>query len=128
MSAGAPPPSHRCEPQPAGRPGRRTRHPGGGVRPPGRVRPGRVLARLPGRLPGPAAPRGGPGAAHPGGRPPPRTQALVPVESLDHAQGEFLRRGTDVEVLAPAELRERLAATARALAARYGDRTRAEPA
>ncbi|MGW4894393.1 helix-turn-helix transcriptional regulator [Kitasatospora sp. NPDC004240] len=49
------------------------------------------------------------------------TRARVPIESVDHAHGEFLRLGTDVEVLEPAELRDRLAATVRALAARYDD-------
>ncbi|MER7669352.1 WYL domain-containing protein [Kitasatospora sp. NPDC096128] len=48
------------------------------------------------------------------------TQARVPIESVDHAHGEFLRLGAEAEVLEPAELRERIAATARALAARYG--------
>ncbi|MER6216601.1 YafY family protein [Streptomyces sp. NPDC001674] len=47
------------------------------------------------------------------------TQAWVPIESIDHAHGEFLRLGTDIEVLAPEELRDRISATARALAARY---------
>ncbi|MER7727473.1 YafY family protein [Streptomyces sp. NPDC096323] len=48
------------------------------------------------------------------------TQARVPIESLDHAHGEFLRLGADIEVLEPAGLRDRIAATARTLAARYG--------
>ncbi|MEV6974556.1 WYL domain-containing protein [Kitasatospora sp. NPDC093806] len=48
------------------------------------------------------------------------TEARVPIESVDHAHGEFLRLGADVEVLAPAELRARIAETARMLAARYG--------
>ncbi|MFF0739208.1 helix-turn-helix transcriptional regulator [Streptomyces sp. NPDC004111] len=48
------------------------------------------------------------------------TRAVLPVESLDHAHGFFLALGTDVEVLAPAELRARLAATVRELAGRYG--------
>ncbi|MFJ2830639.1 helix-turn-helix transcriptional regulator [Streptomyces sp. NPDC087263] len=47
-------------------------------------------------------------------------QATVPIESIDHAHGEFLRLGTDIEVLAPAELRERIARTAAELAERYG--------
>ncbi|MGW3077950.1 MULTISPECIES: helix-turn-helix transcriptional regulator [unclassified Kitasatospora] len=47
------------------------------------------------------------------------TEARVPIESVDHAHGEFLRLGADVEVLEPAELRDRVAATVRALAARY---------
>jgi predicted DNA-binding transcriptional regulator YafY len=44
---------------------------------------------------------------------------VVPTESLDYAHDDLLRLGPDVEVLAPVELRDRLAATARALAARY---------
>ncbi|MDG4863035.1 WYL domain-containing protein, partial [Streptomyces sp. T-3] len=47
-------------------------------------------------------------------------RAVLPIESLDHAQGEFLRLGTEAEVLEPAELRERIAATAAGLAERYG--------
>ncbi|MFG2914038.1 helix-turn-helix transcriptional regulator [Kitasatospora sp. NPDC048298] len=47
------------------------------------------------------------------------TEARVPIESIDHAHGEFLRLGADVEVLEPAELRDRIAATVRTLAARY---------
>jgi len=45
--------------------------------------------------------------------------AVVPIESLIHAHQDFLRLGADVEVLAPAELRARLANTARSLAALY---------
>ncbi|MFF2308361.1 WYL domain-containing protein [Streptomyces sp. NPDC058128] len=48
-----------------------------------------------------------------------RTEARVPIESIDHAHGEFLRLGTDVEVMAPAELRDRIAETVRTLATRY---------
>lgn len=48
------------------------------------------------------------------------TRAAVPVESLEHAHGEFLRLGADLEVVEPPELRARLAATARELADRYG--------
>ncbi|MBB5785383.1 helix-turn-helix transcriptional regulator [Nonomuraea jabiensis] len=47
------------------------------------------------------------------------TRVTVPIESIEHALAEFLRLGTDVEVLAPAELRDRMAATAAELAARY---------
>ncbi|MEV7121034.1 helix-turn-helix transcriptional regulator [Kitasatospora griseola] len=49
------------------------------------------------------------------------TQARVPIESVDHAHGEFLRLGADIEVLEPPALRARLAATARTLAARYAE-------
>jgi predicted DNA-binding transcriptional regulator YafY len=48
-----------------------------------------------------------------------RLEIVIPTESLDHAAAEILRLGTDVEVTAPPELRERLAATVRSLAARY---------
>ncbi|GAB1333329.1 helix-turn-helix transcriptional regulator [Streptomyces sennicomposti] len=47
------------------------------------------------------------------------TEARVPIESIDHAHREFLRLGADVEILAPAELRNRIAETARTLATRY---------
>ncbi|SDM30768.1 helix-turn-helix transcriptional regulator [Nonomuraea jiangxiensis] len=47
------------------------------------------------------------------------TRVTVPIESIEHALGEFLRLGTDAEVLAPTELRERVATTAAELAARY---------
>ncbi|MFD6275494.1 helix-turn-helix transcriptional regulator [Streptomyces sp. NPDC060209] len=47
------------------------------------------------------------------------TEVQVPIESIDHAHGEFLRLGTDIEVMAPAELRDRIAETARTLATRY---------
>ncbi|MGW5590431.1 helix-turn-helix transcriptional regulator [Streptomyces sp. NPDC003857] len=47
------------------------------------------------------------------------TDARVPIESIDHAHGEFLRLGADVEVMAPAELRDRIATTVRTLATRY---------
>ncbi|MFD5199286.1 helix-turn-helix transcriptional regulator [Streptomyces sp. NPDC058375] len=48
------------------------------------------------------------------------TRATVPVESLDHAHADFLKLAADLEVVEPAELRDRLAATARELAALYG--------
>ncbi|MPY57261.1 helix-turn-helix transcriptional regulator [Streptomyces spongiae] len=47
------------------------------------------------------------------------TRATVPIESVDHAHDVFLGLGTAVEVLAPAELRARIAGTVAALAARY---------
>jgi predicted DNA-binding transcriptional regulator YafY len=46
--------------------------------------------------------------------------AVVPTESLRHAQGEFLRLGSDVEVLAPAALRELMRDTAHSLMELYG--------
>ncbi|WP_243709499.1 WYL domain-containing protein [Micromonospora sp. 15K316] len=48
------------------------------------------------------------------------TIAVLPIESLTHAHGDLLRLGAEVEVLAPAELRDRLAATASGLARIYG--------
>jgi predicted DNA-binding transcriptional regulator YafY len=48
------------------------------------------------------------------------TRVTVPIESVEHALAEFLRLGVDAEVLSPGALRERLAATAKALAERYG--------
>jgi predicted DNA-binding transcriptional regulator YafY len=41
-------------------------------------------------------------------------------ESLEEAQRELLRYGADLEVLEPVELRERIASTARLVAAQYG--------
>ncbi|GIF52822.1 putative DNA-binding transcriptional regulator YafY [Asanoa ferruginea] len=45
--------------------------------------------------------------------------AIIPIESIDHACGELLRLGAEVEVLDPPELRDRLADTAKKLAALY---------
>ncbi|HEY3502428.1 MAG TPA: YafY family protein [Actinocatenispora sp.] len=45
--------------------------------------------------------------------------ATVPIESLQHAESDMLRLGPQVEVCSPAELRDRLVAAARGLAARY---------
>lgn len=45
--------------------------------------------------------------------------ATVPIESLVHAETEFLKLGADVEVLEPVELRDRITATVARLAARY---------
>ena len=45
---------------------------------------------------------------------------MVPIESLEQAQAEFLRLGADVEVIAPDSLRNRLAAVADALTAFRG--------
>ncbi|GAB3012410.1 WYL domain-containing protein [Streptomyces pseudoechinosporeus] len=47
------------------------------------------------------------------------TRATLPIESIDHAHGEFLRLGADIEVLEPAELREHIARTVTALARTY---------
>jgi predicted DNA-binding transcriptional regulator YafY len=43
----------------------------------------------------------------------------VPIESIKHGHTELLKLGAEVEVLAPAELRERFTATAQRLAALY---------
>ncbi|MFF3466869.1 helix-turn-helix transcriptional regulator [Streptomyces sp. NPDC002619] len=51
------------------------------------------------------------------------TRATVPIESIDHAQAEFLRLGTAIEVLAPPELRKRIARIVSELAGRYSDRS-----
>ncbi|WP_028801812.1 helix-turn-helix transcriptional regulator [Streptomyces sp. 142MFCol3.1] len=48
------------------------------------------------------------------------TRVTVPIESVDQAHDDFLRLGAAVEVLEPPELRERIAATVRELARRYG--------
>ncbi|MFH8842906.1 helix-turn-helix transcriptional regulator [Streptomyces sp. NPDC017868] len=47
------------------------------------------------------------------------TRAALPVESPEHAHDTFLGLGAEVEVLAPEDLRDRLAATVRTLAQRY---------
>ncbi|MGX1565572.1 helix-turn-helix transcriptional regulator [Streptomyces sp. NPDC055506] len=49
------------------------------------------------------------------------TRATVPIESVEHAHAEFLRLGTAIEVLAPEELRSRIARTVAELAERYGN-------
>jgi predicted DNA-binding transcriptional regulator YafY len=51
--------------------------------------------------------------------------AVVAIESLTHAHDEFLRLGAEIEVLSPADLRARLATTARALAVLYDGPPRA---
>ena len=50
------------------------------------------------------------------------TTSVIPIESVQHATGELLRLGTDAEVLAPTELRERIVETISALAACYESR------
>jgi predicted DNA-binding transcriptional regulator YafY len=49
------------------------------------------------------------------------TLMSVPIESVEHAHGEFLRLGTDIEVLSPPELRDRIARTVAELAETYGN-------
>jgi predicted DNA-binding transcriptional regulator YafY len=45
--------------------------------------------------------------------------AVVPIESLEHAQAEFLRLGAEAEIIAPASLRDRMTAVARSMALMY---------
>ncbi|MFJ4467850.1 helix-turn-helix transcriptional regulator [Streptomyces sp. NPDC089424] len=47
-------------------------------------------------------------------------EAVIPTESTEHARGELLRLGADVEVVAPAELRRCMADAVGALAVAYG--------
>lgn len=47
-------------------------------------------------------------------------EAVIPTESTDHACGELLRLGIDVEVVAPPELRQAMAETVGVLARAYG--------
>jgi predicted DNA-binding transcriptional regulator YafY len=53
--------------------------------------------------------------------------AVAPIESIAHARQEFLRIGTDLEVLEPAELRAEMTAVTRSLAALYAARRSGEP-
>ncbi|MBN0047917.1 WYL domain-containing protein [Streptomyces actuosus] len=47
-------------------------------------------------------------------------EAVIPTESTEHACGELLRLGVDVEVVGPAELRRTMADTVAVLARAYG--------
>jgi predicted DNA-binding transcriptional regulator YafY len=47
------------------------------------------------------------------------TQAEIPIESVGHAVADLLRLGPDVEVVGPAEVRERMIDTVRVLAGWY---------
>ncbi|MFB8777757.1 helix-turn-helix transcriptional regulator [Streptomyces broussonetiae] len=47
-------------------------------------------------------------------------EAVIPTESVPHACGELLRLGTDVEVMAPPELRRAMREAVAELARRYG--------
>jgi predicted DNA-binding transcriptional regulator YafY len=62
------------------------------------------------------------GASDDGGR----VRLVLPFERLEYAHRGLLGLGPTVEVLAPAELRERMAASARALAVTYSDRQPAD--
>jgi predicted DNA-binding transcriptional regulator YafY len=46
-------------------------------------------------------------------------EAVIPIESADHAVADLLRMGPDVEVVGPAEVRDRMISIVRVLAARY---------
>lgn len=85
-----------------------------------RLRPATAVVRLaPGvTLPGPGTTEGRTeGSAEDDGW----TRLTVPIESVDHAHGEFLRLGTGIEVLEPPELREKIARTVAELAGTYAD-------
>jgi hypothetical protein len=79
--------------------------------------------RWPGACPGVTLTGPAGEAVRAGGRPDPdgRTRATVPVESLEHARGEFLRLVAGIEVPEPAGLRTRIARTAAQLVERYGN-------
>ena len=47
-------------------------------------------------------------------------RVTIPIESVDHAAAELMRVGAECEVIAPAELRERMAQSAGAMARLYG--------
>lgn len=47
-------------------------------------------------------------------------RTVIPIGSVRHAHAELMRFGSDAEVLEPAELRERMAASARAVLKIYG--------
>ncbi|MEU0936786.1 WYL domain-containing protein [Embleya sp. NPDC005971] len=47
-------------------------------------------------------------------------EAVVPIEGIEHACGELLRLGIDVEVVAPDELRRAMADKVGVLARAYG--------
>jgi hypothetical protein len=46
-------------------------------------------------------------------------RAVLPIESIENAQSEFLRLGADVEIIEPAELSAQISAVARSRAAIY---------
>jgi predicted DNA-binding transcriptional regulator YafY len=69
---------------------------------------------------GAADPSGPPAAVGPGGTG--WLQVVIPIESIEHAAGQLLALGADVEVVKPAELRTRMQDTARAVVALYAPR------
>ena len=52
-------------------------------------------------------------------------QLTIPIESIEHAAGQLLRLGADVQVLEPGPLRQRMADTVAAMAALYAPPRRA---
>ena len=55
--------------------------------------------------------------------------AIVPIgKTVWHAAAELLRLGAEAQVLAPAELRDRMAELTQAMAARYGTAQGGQPA
>nr|WP_063794239.1 WYL domain-containing protein [Streptomyces graminilatus] len=77
----------------------------------------RILEQLP-DLMEPAVARAARNSAGPPG-PDGRVQVVIPTESVDHAVGMLLRLGAEAEVVAPLELRARMAQTIAALADTY---------
>ena len=49
------------------------------------------------------------------------TEVVVPIESIAHATGDFLRLGSEVEVLAPSDLREAMRDAVTGMVALYDD-------
>jgi predicted DNA-binding transcriptional regulator YafY len=47
-------------------------------------------------------------------------RTVIPIESVRHAHAELMRFGEEVEVVEPAELRDRMTASARAVLELYG--------
>ncbi|MGW2419539.1 helix-turn-helix transcriptional regulator [Streptomyces sp. NPDC001709] len=78
----------------------------------------RILRQLP-DLMEPAVARTAQESAGPPG-PDGRVQAVIPIESPEHAVGTLLRLGAEAEVVAPAALRALMTRTVTALAATYG--------
>jgi predicted DNA-binding transcriptional regulator YafY len=53
-------------------------------------------------------------------------RVVIPIERIDHAAGELIRLGVDVEALAPQELRDRIAEMARDVSRLYRRRRGAQ--
>ena len=54
-------------------------------------------------------------------------RVVIPIESIDQAAADLIRLGTDAEVLEPADLRRRIAATAQGLSTLYAKGKAAAP-